>query len=189
MEWEYNEEILIDRAQNENDEALSHLIHHHYNFVFNYLQKMTLDTSLAEDLTQDTFYKVVQKIKLFNKDKASFSTWLIQIAINTSKDYYRKQKTKISFLDKLKKDTDETSTPILGLGMTSMELPNDEMLDLKEVLTRLKPEQRIPLVLKYYYGYEQKEIAELMGIPTGTVKSRLSYGLKFIRKELEYEKR
>lgn len=186
MEFEYNELELIKRAQNDNSEALSQLIHHHYSFIFNYLLKLTVDSSVAEDLTQDTCFKIVQKINNYDREKASLSTWMIQIAINTCRDYYRKEKRKSTIFNFLKNDNDD-STNATQIDSSSSESINVEMMDLKSVLNKLKPEYRIPLVLKHYYGYEQKEIADLMGIPLGTVKSRLSNGLKLIRKELNNE--
>ncbi len=187
MNWEYNEELLIKRAKKGNNEALSHLIQHHYNFIMNYITKISLDRNLAEDLTQDTCYKIIKKFNTYNETKASLSTWMIQVAINTYKDYCRKEKTKLSFLDLLKKEASEESSPVFGMGNSATEMPSEGIIDLKEALARIGPDHRIPLVLKYYYGYEQSEIASLMGIPIGTVKSRLSNGLKYVRKELRNE--
>ncbi len=183
MEWEYNEKDLIKRAKQGNNESLSHLIHHHYNYIYNYLLKMTMDQNLAADLTQDTCYKIVTKINLYNQDKSAFSTWIIQIAINTYKDYYRKNKRKLNFFNSFKKAENEDNLEV-DVSSDSFEFVSDSMLDLKNVLSKIEPLYKEVILLKYYYGYEQKEIAKILDIPVGTVKSRLSNGLKLIREGL-----
>jgi RNA polymerase sigma-70 factor (ECF subfamily) len=183
MEWEYNETELIKKAKDGNNESLSHLIHHHYNYIYNYLLKMTMDQNLAADLTQDTCYKIVKKIDLYNQNKSAFSTWIIQIAINTYKDYYRRNKRKFKFFNSFKNTEDNNDTEI-EVSSDSFEFVSDSMLDLKNVLSKIEPLYKEVILLKYYYGYEQKEIANILDIPVGTVKSRLSNGLKLIREGL-----
>ncbi|SRR6056297_966380 len=183
MEWEYNEKDLIKRAKNGNNESLSHLIHHHYNYIYNYLLKMTMEPNLAADLTQDTCLKIIKKINLYSQDKSAFSTWIIQIAINTYRDHYRKSKRKLNFFNSLRNSKKEDDLEF-DVSNNSFEFISDSMIDLKNTLSKIEPIYKEVILLKYYYGYEQKEIAEILNIPVGTVKSRLSNGLKLIREGL-----
>ena len=144
---------------------------------------MTMDQNLAADLTQDTCYKIVTKINLYNQDKSAFSTWIIQIAINTYKDYYRKSKRKLNFFNSFEKTKNEDDLEI-DVSSESFEFLSDSMLDLKNTLSKIEPLYKEVILLKYYYGYEQKEIAKILDIPVGTVKSRLSNGLKLVREGL-----
>lgn len=123
-----------------------------------------------DDLVQDTFIKVFQSIHDFNND-AELSTWIYRIAINTARDHQRKQSRWKNLVEKW----------LSGL-VTHEQQDLDQKVDLVGALARLKFQDRTIAVLFLGEGYSLNEISEMMGIPVGTVKSRIHN----IRKKLKY---
>ncbi|WLR47807.1 RNA polymerase sigma factor SigY [Halobacillus litoralis] len=168
---------LIRRAQDGDEHALAELLKKYYSFIVKYIWKMSGDEQLAYDVTQDTLIKTIQKINQFNH-RSKFSTWLIQIATHTYLDYKRKQKRKYELDEKLRKE----------FAPSPVSLSSD-WHEVQEALWKLEDDHRIPLVLKHYYGYDYKDIAKMTKAKVGTVKSRVHYGLEYLRKELKTDDR
>ncbi|SFK22760.1 RNA polymerase sigma-70 factor, ECF subfamily [Halobacillus dabanensis] len=163
----------IRRAQAGDQQALAALLKAHYSFIVKYVWKMSGDEQLAYDVTQDTIVKAIQKIQQF-KHKSTFSTWLIQMATHTYIDYKRKQKRSRRIDEKA---IQEWKNP-------QAQNTRDELYDVQEALWVLDDHYRIPIVLKHYYGYDYQEISSMTNVKAGTLKSRVHYGLKKLRKEL-----
>lgn len=166
------EQTQIERAKKGDRQALAQLFQQHYSFLLKYLIKFTMNLSYAEELAQETMVKGMEKIHLYN-GKASFSSWLIQIGTHLYIDQVRKKKREQKWLER---------EGIRQLKWT-MQRQHAEWPAILEVLQILPEENRIPIVLKHYYGYTHEEIARMLKIPEGTVKSRIHYGLKSLRKE------
>lgn len=172
-----NEKDLIRKAKKGDTLALSKLLQQNYSFLVKYLMKVTLHPQTAEDLTQETMMKCMEKIQLFNGE-SKFSSWLITIATNLYIDQQRRKKREKSWQEQaLRKMKWQAGNR------------NEEWAEVLDVLSGINEEIRMPIVLKHYYGYSYKEIGEMMGIAEGTVKSRVSNGLKSIRKDLSERER
>lgn len=166
---------LVKSAQSGNRYAFAQLLHESYSTVYKYLLKLTLDEHEAQDITQDTMVKAIEKINSYNYKKSSFTTWMITIAKNIFIDSTRKRKR----FEKYKLEN-------LHAGQLSTSL--DEFLENDEIISsinKLSPKLKAPIILKYGFDFSYEEIANYMKIPIGTVKSRLSNGMKAIRKELK----
>ncbi|MDG5473858.1 sigma-70 family RNA polymerase sigma factor [Jeotgalibacillus sp. ET6] len=163
----------IQQAMAGNDEALAMLLQEHYQFLFLYLVKLTLYPSEAEDLTQDTIVRCIERFDQYNPGKAAFTTWMIQIGTNLWLDKKRKKKREKTYLNKQQ------------LSWKLGQKKGDETLIITEALKKLKDTHRLPVILKHYYGYSYEEIAGICRVPIGTVKSRLNNGLRKLREELE----
>ncbi|WYP26734.1 RNA polymerase sigma factor SigY [Alkalihalobacillus sp. FSL W8-0930] len=170
-----DEKDLIQKAKKGDSLALSTLLQQNYSFLLKYLIKVTLHPQMAEDLTQETMMKSVEKIHLYNGD-SKFSSWLITIASNLFIDLKRRKKRERQWLEQ------EQALRQMKWNVANR---NDEWEDVLDVLAELSVEIRMPIVLKHYYGYSYEEIGKMMGIAEGTVKSRVSNGLKRVRKELD----
>ena len=168
------EQRLIRLAQQGDNAVLAELLHRHYSFLGKYLLKITLQPHLADDLTQETMLKAMEKIKLYN-GQSSFSSWLITIATRLYIDIERKKKRERRYL--------EQEQALRGLRWQT-ERQGDGWPDLLDALGRLSHDIRLPVILKHYYGYTYDEIADMLDIPPGTVKSRIHYGLRSLRKEM-----
>ncbi|MEC0372417.1 RNA polymerase sigma factor SigY [Paenibacillus chibensis] len=165
---------LIKRAQRGDSQAMAQLLQAHYSFLMKYLIKMTMNPALAEEVAQETMLRCIEKIRLYN-DTSKFSSWLITLATRIYIDQMRRTK-----VEKRWKDQEQ------ALRRTEWQLKarQEEWTDAMEALSRLDYEWRLPILLKHYYGYAYEEIADMMDIPPGTVKSRVHHGLQQLRKEL-----
>lgn len=167
---------LIEEARSGNRHSLARLLHENYEMVFKYLIKFTLNKCLAEDLVQETMVRAIEKFQLFDPGKAKFSTWLVAIAQNLYLDGIRKKK----------REQKHIREELQLEDLYDIQKEHDEDWDrVLDALSRMPEESRIPLVLKYYHGYSLEEIARMMSIPVGTVKSRIHNAVKTVRRELE----
>lgn len=171
-----DEKDLIRKAKKGDTLALSKLLQQNYSFLVKYLMKVTLHPQNAEDLTQETMMKCVEKIQLYNGE-SKFSSWLITIATNLFIDQQRRKKREKKWLEQ------EQEQALRKMKWNAANM-NEEWTDVLDVLAQINEQIRTPIVLKHYYGYSYKEIGKMMSIAEGTVKSRVSNGLKSVRKEL-----
>lgn len=165
-EYDLSEYQLIDKALKGDKDALSLLLQNNYQFIMGYFLKLTSSQELSLDLTQETMLRAIKKLNQFNK-KAKLSTWLITIGTNIYRDWLRKEKRAKEELEQL---------------VFNEPLPKNDALN--QIIDCLPPEKRLPLVLKYYYGYTYEEIAIILEIPPGTVRSRLHNTIKELRCKL-----
>ncbi len=169
-----NELALIRQARRGSAQALATLLQANYAVVYRYLVKLTLNPNAAEDAVQDAMERAVRNFMAFDPDKAKFSTWLIAIARNRWLDEVRKGKRLRPLEDQ---DTADMAYDPYGALIGSD--------DLLAAIRRLDIKTRTPVTMYHLLGYRYEEIASHMKIPLGTVKSRISNGIKQLRKELE----
>ena len=141
----------------------------------------------ARDVCQETFLRAYRSIGGF-KGQAKFSSWLYRIALNLCRDWIRKARR-----------TPELQAPegVDIVELASEEGPTESIEDLvgrnvlsarvTEAMKRLSDEQRTAIILKEYQGLTFQEIADLVGCPLSTVKTRLYQGLTVLRRELEQD--
>lgn len=169
------ETLLIQRAQKGDDAAFTALYRHHYSFVYRYMMKLTLQQELAEEIMQETMIKAYMKLSSFRGDSL-FSTWLISIASRQFLDHQKKRKR-----EQLREG--KTNQETIRQFKWDIQQKGHPWHDMWEALNELKAQERAPIILHYYYGFTYPEIASMLGMREGTVKSRVHHGLKKIRKE------
>lgn len=169
-----NEKEIIKRCQNGDKSAFDALIRTFYPYVTKYLLKLTHDEELTEDLTQDTFLKVIRTIEKYKTGgKASFATYIITIAKNTFIDYTRRNKALFSELSETEIQDSE--------NLENKVLINMEYSEAVQYIDSLPPNQARFIRLKYIDEYTLKEIESITGVPIKTVKSRIHEGTKKLR--------
>lgn len=147
-----------------NKRAFDQLVRKYQSPVRRFFLAQTLgDTQLSDDLAQDTFIKAYTRIASF-KGMAGFQTWLMRIAYNVLYDYRRS----------LKQTTDVDQQ----VASFSSEPPAGLKMDLYKALALLKPDERTCITMQLIDGLPIDEIADIMQLPQGTVKSHLSRGKK-----------
>lgn len=186
-----SEEARLVKACQEGDPAAFNLLVWRwekplYNFVYKYVG----DATLAEDLVQDTFLKVLKSIRRYTY-QGSLSTWLYRIAINLCKDHLKRKRLpmvsmhdyyttgsgeRVYVQDRVRDETARTDE--------SLRAEEREEL-VRRLLAGLPEEERIVILLKEYQELTFREIAEVLDVPDGTVKSRLYHGLRSMRESLE----
>ena len=165
---------LIERCLAGDQDAWADIVRMHWRKVFNLAYKFVGRHDEAEDLTQDIFLRIFKALHTFDR-RANFQTWLISISRNLCIDHYRSKRKE---RETMARDVDaSTLTP------PSRERGPDsrlEELDVRELvrtaLTELAPSLREAVVLRDLLDFSYLEIAERLGLPEGTVKSRINRG-------------
>ncbi len=140
----------------------------HQSFLQQLALKLTRDAEESDDLMQETFFKALK-----NQDKFQQGTnikgWLYTIMKNTFINAYRKRKNQNTFVD----ETDNKY--FINLGESEKTVQTDASIDREYMMNRINEVERtyVETFMMYYNGYKYEEIAEILGIPLGTVKSRI----------------
>jgi RNA polymerase sigma factor (sigma-70 family) len=165
--------------------ALEGLISRHKEKVFTSIIIFTKDRYLAEDLFQDTFIKVINKLKAGKyKEEGKFLPWVMRISYNICIDYYRKTK-------RSPKVTTTEGFDIFDILPLAQESPEQMMMGdqskekVRKLLDELTEEQKEVVLLRHYYDFSFKEIAELTGVSINTALGRMRYSLINLRKIIE----
>ena len=165
--------------------ALERLITRHKEKVFTSILIFTKDKYLAEDLFQDTFIKVIDKLKAGKyKEEGKFLPWVMRISYNICIDYYRKTKRRPKVVNTEGFDIFD----ILPLSEESPEqlmMGNQSKDKVRKLLEELPEEQKEVVLLRHYYDFSFKEIAELTGVSINTALGRMRYSLINLRKIIE----
>ncbi|NLC52718.1 MAG: sigma-70 family RNA polymerase sigma factor [Firmicutes bacterium] len=159
-------------AGNLDDQTLAALLQANYHYVLGYFIKLTQDPNLARDLTQETMVKAIKNCSQY-RHEASFASWLISIGVNLYRDNWCRQKR----LEKRYQTLFESN------NQSTETVPVNTII-LKQALLKLPLKKRTPLVLKYYYNFSYQEIAAILKIPVGTVRSRLHAAVRALRDSL-----
>jgi RNA polymerase sigma-70 factor, ECF subfamily len=151
-------------------EALAHL-HQHRAIQIAYL--MLGDRQVAEDAVADAFIKVYHKIAQFDRARP-FWPWFCRIVLNNALAWLRKHK-RVELWDTHESLADDAITP--SQHAESIELRRRVIA----LIARLPPEQRAAVILRYYYAYDDAEIADVLGVPHATVRWRMHWARKKLR--------
>ena len=159
---------LAQRSAAGDREAFEQLYHRHFRRVYALTLRMTTNPSTAEDLTQEVFIHLFNKIGSFRGDSA-FTTWLHRMTVNHVLMYFRKSSTRSELL------THEGETPIQIVRGTENagKMPVVDRIALEKAISELPPGYRSVFVLHDVEGYEHEEIGRMLGTSTGTSKSQL----------------
>ena len=168
-------EEIVERCLGADDGAWEALVKEHTQRVYGLCYRFTRKHADAQDLTQDVFLRVFQTLRTFRSNEASFTGWLIRITRNLLIDNYRR-----TCDDRVTWSIEDQ--PGMEYFAGSAELPDQalawrEASDLlRRSLARLSPELREPIVFSDLEEMKYRETAAILGIPEGTVKSRLNRG-------------
>lgn len=170
------DEELAYGVQRGSKEDLTVLVERYYQPLLIYLYRMCGgNQALAEDMVQETLLRVMRGISLYQRERP-FKTWLYTIATNIVRNHFQRADTRytdntyeeMDYVDD-RQQPEETITTI------------EEAQLVLQVMTKLPEHQREVVVLFYYQELSQQQIADILHIPVGTVKSRLSIGLRRLR--------
>lgn len=171
---------LIRQAQAGDRRALNQLFRQWYPRVYNMGYRYFNDPDLAADVSQQTFVSV-QKGMGQLRDPQAFQSWLFRTAINCCHTLARRQQRQQHSLESISM-RDKPENPATPYQELNQKERSQMVLG---ALQEIPQEQREVIVMKEYEGLKFREIAEVLGLSENTVKSRLYYGLKAMRKILE----
>ncbi len=174
----YTEEELVLRLKNQDQAAFSYLYDNYAAALNGVIHRMIEDTQLAEDVLQEAFLKIWNNFKQYDETKGRLFTWMVNITRNLTIDTLRSKGYKKQ--QKIFKDENSVS----GLKDLTVGVDRFDTMGLRKQVAALKPEQKLIIDLAYFGGYTQEEISKEMGIPLGTVKTRMRAAIIELRKML-----
>lgn len=177
---------LVQRYMSGEEKALEVLLARHKDKVFASIYFTVKDNCLAEDIFQETFIKVINKLRSGNyKDEGKFLPWVMRIAHNLCIDHFRKQKRMPGFVSA---DEDFDIFKVLRYSEPSpLEKMNTEYSAsvVRDLIKELPDDQRQVLVLRHYVDMSFKEISEMTGVSINTALGRMRYAILNMRKMIE----
>ena len=170
---------LVGRAQQGDREALEELYLIHFDRIYGYLHVSVGNRHDAEDLTTQTFLKMLESIGKFRWQSAPFSAWLFRIAHNLAIDHFRANRRWQPEEEVPEPPADESTSAEVGalesIGQKSM----------LELIDDLSPEQQQVLTLKFVFNFANAEAATILGKTEGAIKSLQHRALVSLQKQLE----
>lgn len=162
---------LVLSAQQGNVDAYNTLVSRWDRKIYNYLYRLSGNAEDALDLSQEAFLKAYQGLRRL-EDPARFGSWLFRIAHNEAISLHRKSRPE--------SELDESAFPQPGGRLAPVEVS----LAVETALRRLSSDQREAVLLKVYQGFKFEEIADILGCPASTIKSRVYTGMELLRELL-----
>lgn len=163
-----------------NNQAFSFLYDHYAGALYSIIKQIIIDNNeLASDVLQEVFINIWRKIETYDQTKGRLFTWMLNIARNASIDTLRSKSYQNS-----QKNQELPDNVYKGAGNQTIQ-QNVDNIGMKKVLETLKPEYRVLVEMAYFKGFTHEEIAEMMGIPLGTVKTRIRNALLQLRQYLK----
>ncbi len=170
-----NDIEIINRISKKDKEALYLLYDKYSGALYGVILRMCRNQSLAEDLLQETFIKIWQKIDLYDPTKGKFYTWAYRIAKNITLNALRKPDVLIQS-EELRVDTSTTKI--------------ESKIDFNELngaISKLESHHQQAISLVYFRGFTHREAYQEMGVPLGTFKSYIRQALQLLRESYKHE--
>jgi len=159
---------IVGLLKAKDEKALSLLYDNYSEVLYGVCFQILKDTSAAEDALQESFIKIWKNSHTYDQKKAKLFTWILRITRNTAIDLYRK--------------TNKTKPLEVQIGISTVNIKDpgfeSDHLDVQNHMDRLAQKNKAVLEAIFFFGMTQREVADYLDIPLGTVKSRLRIGLK-----------
>lgn len=183
-----DEKEIIANIQAGQLDYMNDLIDLYKDSLYKFCYHLTRNKHDADDLFQDTWLKVTRYISHYDLTK-KFKTWLLTITANLYKDRYRKAKRRLaktcySYDTETQEEQMENIKSKSNLPDICLE-EEEEKAQLHKAVNKLNDKLRVPIILFYFKEMDQNQIAEILDIPVGTVKSRLNAARKKLLQEME----
>ena len=173
---------LVERWQNGDTGAFDELYNRHSQTIFRLGWAMLQQRQAAEDVVQETFLRAHKACQRFDPTRASFGTWLYQIALNYCRSYLRKKR--LATIPFLLRTGEPPEIPFSGLGPEGKVLRGEYRRLLWEAVQKLSAPLKEVVTLHYYMEFPAVEIAVMLNCPEGTIYSRLHNARKRLAKTL-----
>jgi RNA polymerase sigma-70 factor (ECF subfamily) len=184
-----SDEVLAAQVARGESSALETLYDRYASTVLGISLKIIGDRAAAEDVLQETFWRVWRSAATYQSQRGSFAGWLFKIARNLAIDAYRRRKIRprpIADVDDNDSKLDQRPDPNMDVARQSQELlKHNQVLSALATLPRV---QRQVIEMAYFYGMTRQEIAEATGEALGTIHTRARLALQKLREELERDK-
>ena len=183
---------LVERARKGSEKAYRELLGRYQRPVFSLVYRMVRDREQAEDLAQETFVRVFNNIERYDPTY-KFSSWIFKIATNLTIDWMRRKEVPTVSLDGSRFATTSDEIEASTITVESRDENPEELLVSKELgseielaIGKLRPEYRQAIVLRHIEDRPYEEIAQIMALPLGTVKTYIHRGRNELREMLAH---
>jgi RNA polymerase sigma factor (sigma-70 family) len=187
-------QVVVERCLDGDSGAWTELVKAHHRRVYALCYRFTGSAHDAEDLTQDVFLKVYGNLAAFDFARGSFQTWITTLTRNLLVDHFRRTKQQRA-TDSMDAGWEQTDDLTLAMRLAADGPTQHDRAAQKEIakmvqeaLTRISPELREAVILRDLQDMDYKEIAQVLRIPEGTVKSRISRGRAELARLLDRNK-
>lgn len=184
---------LIHQYQEGNEDAFTQLLERYKKKVYGYILNVVRDRAIAEDIFQETFFKVIRTLKKKQYNcEGKFIQWVIRISHNLIIDNFR-QNGKISTISKIVKP-DGKVVDVYDVVKVEQHSAEDSMIkkqilqDIRKLVEHLPFEQREVVILRHYYDLSFKEIADMTNVSINTALGRMRYAIINLRRLAEQNK-
>jgi RNA polymerase sigma-70 factor, ECF subfamily len=175
-------DVLIERCLKGDQQAWEAIVRQYWRKVFNVAYKFVGRHDEAEDLTQDIFLKIFKSLATFDR-RANFQTWLISVSRNLCIDHYRSVRKERETIDR-DVNADDLSPVSTEVGPHLALERSDLALELRRALQQLPDALRQAVVMRDLQELSYQEIADKLGLPEGTVKSRINRGRSELARQI-----
>ena len=177
---------LVSRARRGDVAAFGRLVERHQDFVYNAVFHLVGNEQDAEDLAQDVFIRAFGSLARF-EGRAKFTTWVYGIMLNTVRSHWRRagRRAVVSLDVSADDDHPNPGPPATGDGPVDASLRREEVRHVRAAIAGLDSDLREITVLRDIEGLAYEELAQVLGVPIGTVKSRLHRARRQLKDRLE----
>jgi RNA polymerase sigma-70 factor (ECF subfamily) len=177
-------EEAVRRFLEGEEEAFDRIVRRWDRKVYNLAWRMLGNREDAQDVTQETFLSIFKSIKNL-RDPGRFSTWLYQITLNHCRARWKSRASNLALEDSLSSGAgEEGENPSSALSAPAKADSLEAMDLIRKALAGLSEDHRTAVILKEYMGLSLEELAQVMGCPLSTAKSRLYHGLREVQQNL-----
>jgi RNA polymerase sigma-70 factor (ECF subfamily) len=188
---ERSDQELVHLCLRNDERAARELVERFERPVFSLVYRMVRDRELAEDLTQEVFVRTFNNLRRYDRSY-KFSSWLFKIAYNLTVDHLRKKRVKTISMHGSPDAVTAERQEATSLTLESGEEAPDEVLEarelagaLEEAIAKLRPEYRTAILLRHVEDRPYEEIADIMDVPLGTVKTYIFRARRELRDLLD----
>ncbi|MFW5822152.1 MAG: RNA polymerase sigma factor [Tangfeifania sp.] len=184
-----NDNELVQRFIEGDQNSLEILIHRHKSRVYSYILLIVKNQDLAEDVFQETFIKVIRSLKRGKYvENGKFVSWVLRIAHNLIIDHFRKEKLQ-GTVSNDSMEVDIFNSQKFSEDTIEDQIVNNQILsEVKELIKELPDDQQQVIYMRHYMGMSFKEIAEQTGVSINTALGRMRYALINLRKLITEKK-
>ena len=182
---EWSDEQLIAQVARGDTAAYEMLYDRYCSAVMGLALKITGDRSLAEEVVQETFWRVWRKADLFRTQRGAFTSWFFGITRNLSIDVLRRQKTQIQPVEETEQIIEQAIDPSMNVPEAAW--LREKQQQIRAAIETLPAEQRSVIEMAYFRGLTRQEIAQATGEPLGTIHTRARLALQKLREELQMQ--
>jgi RNA polymerase sigma factor (sigma-70 family) len=175
----YSEEELIQLLKFGDQSAFSYLYDHYSGALFGVIYKIIADQPLAEDILQEAFVKIWKNFSSYDDSKGRLFTWMLNITRNLTIDTVRSKSYKTQ------SKIHGSENVVVYVSNNANENERFDALGIRKQTSLLKEDQKQIIDMAYFDGFTQEEIARKLGIPLGTVKTRMRTAISVLKKLLQ----